>query len=618
MGQAVANRGPDSSGVWSSEKDKIGLSHSRLAIVDLSAAGHQPMESEERRYVISFNGEIYNHLDMRKSIESEKKIIWRGHSDTETLLAGIELWGFESTLKKTIGMFAVALWDKEEKALFLARDRFGEKPLYYSQQNEMFIFGSETKSLRAHPKFKSEISRNSLALLMRHNYIPAPYSIYEEVFKVMPGTYLKKLGKHIEVKEYWSTKESLKKENKFTESFDESLDSLEKTLKLAISRQMSADVPLGAFLSGGIDSSLIVSLMQSMSEEPVKTFSIGFYEKEFNEAEYAKKVAGHLGTDHTEIYVSADDALKVVNKLADIYDEPFSDSSQIPTYLVSQMAREYVTVTLSGDGGDELFCGYTRYLLTDKLWSKLNVTPLVLRKAAAKVILSVSVDSWNRLKFIIPKKWKMINLGDKLHKAAPVLESKSIDELYQRLVSHWHEPERVVIGASEPLTALTDEKRNPCLSHPIHQMMALDTISYLSDDILVKVDRAAMANSLEVRIPFLDHTVYEKAWSIPLKFKLRNGNTKECLRKILFKYIPQELIERPKAGFSIPLGEWLRGPLKVWAERLLEEERLYEEGFFDTKLVRKKWNEHQLGKHNWQYLLWDVLMFQLWYERHHK
>jgi asparagine synthase (glutamine-hydrolysing) len=619
MGKAIFSRGPDSGGVWSSEDDKVGFSHRRLAIVDLSPAGHQPMESLSGRYVISFNGEIYNHEDIRRDINKVNNTIsWRGHSDTETLLAAIELWGVESTLKKAIGMFSISLWDKNEKALYLARDRFGEKPLYYSQQDNFFIFASETKSLRAHTEFKAEISRNSLSLLMRHNYIPAPYSIYDNVFKLMPGTYAKKIGDRLDIKEYWSASESFNNDENEFQSDEDAVSSLEEVLKQAIGRQMMADVPLGAFLSGGIDSSLIVSLMQSMSERPVKTFSIGFNEEAFNEAEHAKQVAKHLGTEHTELYVSAEDALKVVDELASIYDEPFSDSSQIPTYLVSKMAKEHVTVSLSGDAGDELFCGYNRYLMTNKLWTKLNVTPLALRKLTAKLLLSISVDTWNKFNSILPSKWKMANLGDKLHKAAGVIVCANIGELYKGLVSHWHTPENIVLGSKEPLTALTDKQRNPNLSHPIKQMMALDTISYMTDDILVKVDRAAMANSLETRVPFLDHTVFEHAWKMPFNTKLKGSSTKDCLRQILFKYVPRELIERPKTGFGIPLGEWLKGPLIDWADLLLNEDRLVDEGFFDAKIITKMWNEHKSGERNWQYQLWDVLMFQAWFEKHHK
>ena len=617
MGEAILSRGPDSAGVWICKKNGVGLSHRRLAIVDLSSAGHQPMLSDSTRYVIAFNGEIYNHEDIRREIEKQLTINWRGHSDTETLLAGIELWGVELTLKKTIGMFAFALWDKESKTMFLARDRFGEKPLYYTQQDDLFLFGSELKSFRANPDFKADVSRDSLSLLMRHNYIPAPYSIYESVFKLMPGTFAVLTDGKLTIQKYWSAMDSFNTAENDLMKESEVASHLEYTLKNAIKRQMMADVPLGAFLSGGIDSSLIVALMQSMTDRPVKTFSIGFNEDEYNEAHYAKEVAKHLGTEHAELYVSAKDALDVVEHLTDIYDEPFSDSSQIPTYLVSKMAKEYVTVSLSGDAGDELFCGYNRYLMTAKTWDKLNKMPLLLRKGVAKVLLAVPTDKWNSINRWIPSKYRMSNLGDKLHKAAGVITSRTIDELYKGLVSHWHNPKNIVLGSKEPLTVLTDKSRKPGLKNPILEMMALDTLSYMTDDILVKVDRAAMANSLETRIPFLDHTVFEAAWRIPLGAKLKGSSTKDCLKKILFKYVPKELIERPKTGFGIPLEQWLRGPLSGWANKLLDKQRLENEGFFDAEKISKMWGEHKSGQRNWQYLLWDVLMFQAWYEKNH-
>ncbi|EGU36728.1 asparagine synthetase, glutamine-hydrolyzing [Vibrio ichthyoenteri ATCC 700023] len=620
MGNAIYTRGPDSAGIWSCKKDRIGFSHRRLAILDLSPAGHQPMESMSGRYVIAFNGEIYNHNDIRLEVEAESSanVHWKGHSDTETLLASIELWGLEATLKKAIGMFAIALWDRKNKELLIARDRFGEKPLYYSKQGELFIFGSELKSFRVHDDFNMSIDRDSIALLMRHNYIPAPYSIYEGVFKLMPGTIAVYKNGNVEHKEYWSPYAFFESSETLLSDSTTTIESLEETLKTAIKRQMMADVPLGAFLSGGVDSSLIVSLMQSMSERPIKTFSIGFKEDGYNEAEFAKKVAEHLGTDHTELYVSASDTLEVVDKLSDIYDEPFSDSSQIPTFLVSKMAKEHVTVSLSGDAGDELFCGYNRYLMTHKLWRKLSKTPFVIRKMLSTLFLSVSVESWNQFNAVLPSQFRMNNLGDKLHKAASVICSRSLDELYKGLVSHWHNPNEIVLGAREPLTALTDPNRIPNVEHPILKMMALDTLSYMTDDILVKVDRAAMANSLETRVPFLDHSVFEFAWQMKFSSKLNGASTKDCLRKILFKHVPRELIERPKVGFGVPLDSWLRGPLREWASELLNRERVQSEGFFDADVIDKMWVEHIEGERNWQYQLWDILMFQSWYEKHHK
>lgn len=615
MGDAILSRGPDSSGIWYDEASGIGLSHRRLAIVDLTEAGHQPMMSSSGRFVIAFNGEIYNHLDIRAELECESDCNWHGHSDTETLLAAIEVWGLQATLEKAVGMFALALWDKDQDTLMLARDRFGEKPLYFAQQEDLFIFGSELKSLRAHPEFKAEIDRGALALLLRHNYIPAPYSIYKDAQKLMPGTILTYTSSKVQVEEYWSAHDHFRDDSakEFT-----TVAELEATLTNAVRRQMLADVPLGAFLSGGIDSSLIVALMQTLSDKPVKTFSIGFDNAQFNEAHYAKDVAEHLGTEHTELYVSAQDALDVVDRLSDIYDEPFADSSQIPTFLVSKLARKHVTVALSGDAGDELFCGYNRYLITSMLWSKISVFPYFSRYWLSILLKTIPASMWNRMAALAPKKFRMSNFGDKIHKGAEVICSKDLDELYEGLVSHTKDPSCLVLNSEEPATAITDSSRNPKLNNSILNMMALDTVSYLPDDILVKVDRAAMANSLETRVPFLDHTVFELAWRLPLKAKLEEGKTKKCLRDILSKYVPDQLIDRPKKGFGVPLAVWLRGPLKEWAEDLLEEERLIREGFFDVVSVRKIWQEHVSGKHDRHYFLWNILMFQSWYEKHHK
>jgi asparagine synthase (glutamine-hydrolysing) len=620
MGLAIANRGPDSQAIWLDAQAGIGLSHRRLAIVDLSPAGHQPMHSDSGRYVIAFNGEIYNHLAIRTQLEQLSQRQWRGHSDTETLLAGIETWGLKKTLELAVGMFALALWDNQTNQLQLARDRFGEKPLYYGWNNNVFLFGSELKSFRAHPDFAAEINRDALCLYLRHNYIPAPYSIYQGIAKLLPASIatLQADGNNLVIEQYWDAKAVMANQQHDTRSDTDQIETLEQLLKQAVGDQMMADVPLGAFLSGGVDSSLIVALMQQQSDKPIKTFSIGFYEKEFNEAEHAKAVATHLGTEHTELYVSADDALKLVSSMAQVYDEPFADSSQLPTYLVSQMAKQHVTVSLSGDAGDEVFCGYNRYLLTDMTWSKLAKVPVFLRKLAAKILRAVPVNLWNKLNTLLPSRYKMANLGDKLHKAADVISSSSLDELYYGLISHWKNPASVVIGGREPHTLLTTPSQNSMFRHSIPRMMALDTLTYLPDDILVKVDRAAMAVSLETRVPFLDHRVFEYAWTMPQRLKLNKGVTKDCLRKILYKYVPQHLIERPKSGFAVPVADWLRGPLKPWAEQLLLPERLAKEGIFDHQHISQMWLEHQSGKRNWQYHLWDILMFQSWYETHHQ
>ncbi|AJQ55330.1 asparagine synthase (glutamine-hydrolyzing) [Aeromonas dhakensis] len=621
MGKAIIERGPDSAGIWYSSEDSIGFVHRRLAIVDLSEAGHQPMTSNTGRYILSYNGEVYNHEDLRCELEEISPREWRGHSDTETLLAAIEQWGLKITLQKATGMFSLALWDTQSKKLQLARDRFGEKPLYYGWLNDVFLFGSQLNALRCHPMFQPEIDRDSITLLLRHNYIPAPYSIYKDVYKLLPGSILTlEKEKRVDIETYWSARDVMShcRASEDTAPVEEQLATLEKTLKKAVARQMVADVPLGAFLSGGVDSSLVVALMQAQSTIPVKTFSIGFDDPRFNEAEFAKSVAKHLGTEHTELYVTAEDALAVVPKLADIYDEPFSDSSQIPTFLVSQIARQHVTVSLSGDAGDELFCGYNRYLLTARLWNKIDAIPIILRRILGVMLTIIPVKSWNSISKIFPMKAQINNFGDKLHKAAAVLTCRDVEELYLGLVSHWQKPEEIVLGSKEPKTVLTDPERKAKFSDPILQMMAQDTLSYLPDDILVKVDRAAMAVSLETRVPFLDHEVLEHAWRLPKKLKLNEGQSKWCLRQILYRYVPKNLIERPKMGFAVPLDSWLRGPLREWAEDLIDEKRLLEEGFFNAGLVQKMWQEHLSGKRNWQYQLWDILMFQAWYQRYHK
>jgi asparagine synthase (glutamine-hydrolysing) len=620
MAEAITQRGPDSAGYWLNEESQVGFAHRRLAIVDLTDAGHQPMASASGRYMLSYNGEIYNHQALRQELEQIATHQWRGHSDTETLLAAIEQWGLILTLQKATGMFALALWDTQTRQLQLARDRFGEKPLYYGWQQETFLFGSQLSALRAHPAFAAEINRDAITLLLRYSYIPAPYSIYQNIYKLLPGTVLTlDADSQLSSEVYWSARESMSEAAvaTCTAAENQQLAELEQTLKNAVVQQMVADVPLGAFLSGGVDSSLIVALMQEQSTKPIKTFSIGFDDPRFNEAEFAKAVAIQLGTEHTELYVTAEDVLSVVPKLAEIYDEPFSDSSQIPTYLVSQMARQHVTVSLSGDAGDELFCGYNRYILTAKTWNKLNRIPVLLRKVLAALLLAVPVKGWNALSAILPLRWRLSNLGDKFHKAAVVLASRNAEQLYLGLVSHWQNPERVVLGGKEPTTALTDAKRKASFDDPILQMMAQDTLSYLPDDILVKVDRAAMAVSLETRVPFLDHKVFEHAWRLPMQIKLKDGKSKWCLRQILYKYVPEALIERPKMGFSVPLDTWLRGPLQCWAEDLLSEDRLTRDGFFNVKCVRDMWQQHLSGKHNWQYQLWNILMFQAWHQRYH-
>lgn len=619
MADTLIHRGPDDAGVWVGEAAGVGLAHRRLSIVDLSPAGHQPMVSSSGRYVIAFNGEIYNHLDLRRELGEQN---WRGHSDTETLLAGIEAWGLEATLKKSNGMFAIALWDSQTSMLLLARDRIGEKPLYYGWQGggaeRTFLFGSELKALKAHPAFAAAIDRGALCLLLRHNYIPAPYSIYQGVAKLEPGCLLSVSLAQPEPKilKYWDAVSMAQAgvAQPFAGTPEEAVNALEKLSKDAVRQQMMADVPLGAFLSGGIDSSTIVALMQAQSSRPVKTFTIGFDNRGYNEAEHAKAVARHLGTEHTELYVTPKQAMEVIPRLPGLYCEPFADSSQIPTFLVSQLAKQHVTVSLSGDAGDELFCGYNRYQLTASLWGKISLVPSPLREIAARGITALSPATWDRLAHYIPGTGRLRLLGDKLHKGAGVLSSRTVDELYLGMVSLLRNPSEWVIGGQEPATHLTGLRPELSGLNAVEQMMALDAISYLPDDILVKVDRAAMGVSLESRVPFLDHRLVEFAWSLPLHYKLRDGQTKWPLRQVLYRHVPRELIERPKMGFGVPLHDWLRGPLRDWAENLLGEDRLRREGFFYPAPVRAMWAEHLSGSRNWANHLWGVLMFQAWQE----
>jgi asparagine synthase (glutamine-hydrolysing) len=627
MASTIANRGPDDEGYWCDVAQRIGLGHRRLAIVDLSAAGHQPMASTSDRYVLAYNGEIYNHMVLREELERTGKApTWRGHSDTETLLAGFEAWGISSTVERAIGMFAFGVWDRQTSTLTLGRDRLGEKPLYYGWQgvgrSRVFLFGSELKALRAHPAFENSINRAALSLQLRHNYIPAPYSIYHGISKLPPGSLLtvSLRAPEVQVSAYWSGAEAVRSgvSNTFSGTAAHAVDELEVLLKDAVRLQMMSDVPLGAFLSGGVDSSTVVALMQAQSSRPVKTFTIGFNEEGYNEAQHAKVVAKHIGTDHTELYVTPAEAMAVIPRLAQLYDEPFSDSSQIPTFLVSQLAKQHVTVSLSGDAGDELFCGYNRYQMTANLWGKLDRSPMPLRRAAAAGLTSIAPQAWNRIAGVvgglIPAAARMSNLGDKLHKGAAALVSKSCDDLYLNLVSHWPDPGAVVIGGVEPPTMLTGNAPSMNDIDSVQRMMALDMLTYLPDDILAKVDRAAMGVSLETRVPFLDHRVVEFAWRLPQSLKLHGGQTKWALRQVLYRHVPKELIERPKMGFGVPIGEWLRGPLRPWAEALLENSRLLREGFFDPAPIRTKWAEHLSGQRNWEYHLWDVLMFQLWFE----
>jgi asparagine synthase (glutamine-hydrolysing) len=617
----IAHRGPDDSGIWTDLDAGVAIAHCRLSVVDLSPAGCQPMMSRSGRFVFVFNGEIYNHSELRRLLGTYD---WRGHSDTEVLLACFAAWGVNGTLKKAVGMFAFALWDRAEQSLTLGRDRIGEKPLYYGWQGDAFLFGSELKALKAHPSFRGEINRDVVPLLLRHSYIPAPYSIFRGIRKLLPGTVIRLkrsqlgwiAGEIPEPTPYWSFNSIVHNltRRSFVGSETEAISAVETCLKEAVGLQMVADVPLGAFLSGGIDSSTIVALMQAQSTRPVKTFTVGFHEARHNEAEYAKAVAQHLGTDHTELYVTPEEARAVIPSLSVFYDEPFSDSSQIPTFLVSKMARQQVTVSLSGDAGDELFGGYNRYIWASRMWRTLKWFPQPIRHLSAAALTKLSPERWNKIYGGIvawlPERYRTVQPGDKAYKLAELFSTKDPQDIYHRLVSHWKEPMQVALGAVEP-----DTRLGPCVESSMefdHWMMYLDTLTYLPDDILVKVDRAAMAVSLETRVPFLDHRVVELAWQLPLSMKIRNGKGKWILRQVLNKYVPNSLVDRPKMGFGVPIDTWLRGPLRDWAEALLNEGRLRKEGFFNTQPIRQKWLEHLSGQRNWQYHLWDILMFQAW------
>jgi asparagine synthase (glutamine-hydrolysing) len=625
MAGRIAHRGPDDAGVWVDERAGIALAHRRLSILDLSPAGHQPMQSASGRFVLVFNGEIYNHLAMRRELEgvdcraSLAMTRWRGHSDTETLLAGFEAWGIEETLKKTVGMFAIALWDKAECRLTLVRDRLGEKPLFYGWVHGTFVFGSELKALRAYPGFDNPVSRDALALYLQFCTVPAPYSIYQDIFKLEPGCMLSLnakglAGKTVRVEPYWRFTDAVRQGLAAPiQSETEAVAALEAALCESVALQVLADVPLGAFLSGGVDSSTIVALMQAQSSKPVQTFTVGFDEAGFDESPHALAVARHLGTEHHALRVTAADARSVIPLLPSMYDEPFADSSQIPTYLVSKAARQHMTVALSGDAGDELFGGYNRYFWGQRVWNRLGWMPPVLRQGLGAGIQQVPAKAWDVLGRALPGAHGIGRLGDKAYKLANRLTTvQSVDDLYRSLVTVWPKPTDVVRGASRLLTKLDDASLVVGVPEAEHRMMLWDTLTYLPNDILTKVDRAAMSVSLETRVPFLDHRLVELAWRLPLQMKIRGGQGKWALRQVLYKYVPRELIERPKAGFGIPVGQWLRGPLREWAEALLDEVRLEREGYIYPAPIRQKWAEHLSGQRDHTTSLWAVLMFQAW------
>ena len=626
MADTLRHRGPDDRGAWVDAEAGVALSMRRLAILDLSEAGHQPMQSASGRYVIVFNGEIYNCEELRRELTNRGEApAFRGHSDTEVMLAAFESWGVLDSLRRFNGMFAFGLWDRQQRTLTLARDRFGEKPLFYSVVGRSFLFASELKALRAHPAFVGQIDLGAVALYLRHNCIPAPYSIYTNTRKLPPASLLTVSATDFAAspRSYWSLREIAETglANPFTGTESDAVDELDTLLRDAVKIRMYSDVPLGAFLSGGIDSSTVVSLMQAQTSLPVKTFSIGLKESEYNEASEAARVARHLHTDHTELYATPQEAMEVVPHLPRIYDEPFADSSQIPTFLVARLARQHVTVSLSGDGGDEVFGGYNRHTWAGQLWRKLEPIPLPLRRLGAAGILSLSAEAWDSLfrasNSVLPREWRQRMPGYKLHKLASVMGSSDAHDMYYRLTSHWMAPKTIVPGGREPPTLLT-QGAVAAFPSATEQMMYLDSVTYLPDDILVKLDRATMAVSLEGRVPLLDHRVAEFAWRLPLAMRVRQREGKWILRKVLDRYVPRELVERPKFGFGIPLDSWLRGPLRDWAEALLNEGRLRREGFLNPEPIRRYWQEHLSGRRSWQYHLWDVLMFQAWLDEHHR
>ncbi|MDA9866930.1 asparagine synthase (glutamine-hydrolyzing) [Gammaproteobacteria bacterium] len=639
MSSTLSHRGPDNTGYWICESGQVALGHKRLSILDLSTSGHQPMISSSNRFIIVFNGEIYNHLKLRQEIDVYKNskninFSWKSSSDTETLLVCFEMWGFEDTINKLVGMFSICLFDKELNTLKLARDRLGEKPLYFGYINNSFVFASELKALKKFPNFTNKINRNALKKYFKYMYIPCPYSIYDDIYKLEPGHIISLNIKDIKnvvdlragIKPYWSLKGIIKKNNinPLQKDDEQYLTELENHIQEAIKTQSIADVPLGAFLSGGIDSSLITSLMQKESSIPVQTFTVGFEESSFDESLFAKEVSSHLGTEHHELFVTSKEARDVIPKLPYIYDEPFSDSSQIPTFLVCLAASKKVKVALSGDAGDELFGGYNRYLWAPRLWKKAEWMPYLFRRFVGHSLGSIPAHRIDKLESILhgfrPRNKNVSNLSNKIEKLSKGLkDSRSIDDLYMSLISEWTDPDQIV---------LSDDKANKNnafkFNDPFHDsftmnndslnMMYLDSLTYLPDDILCKVDRAAMANSLETRVPFLDHRVVEYAWKMPYKMKIRDNRGKWALRQILYKYVPSEIIDRPKTGFAVPLGEWLRGPLREWAEDLIDEHKLKNQGYLNHKSVREIWALHLSGTVDFTAKIWSILMFQSWLE----
>ncbi len=622
MSAAIHHRGPDDEDTWCDVDAGIGFGHRRLSIIDLSTHGRQPMESESGRYVIAYNGEVYNFPDLRRELES-KGHTFRGHSDTEVILAAIEEWGLESALNRFVGMFAFALWDRSSRQLHLVRDRLGIKPLYYGWCGQSLLFGSELRAIERHPDFVGEVDREALSLYLRFSYVPAPWSMFKGVRKLSPGTILTTDGVQGNERSdvYWSLHDVAESGIRapFRGDDREAATKLEDLLREATRQRMIADVPIGVLLSGGVDSSTVAALMQSESTSPVSSFTIAFPDSEFDESKDAGLVANHLGTDHHELPVTARDALESIPQLPALADEPFADSSQIPTFLVSHLARRHVTVCLSGDGGDEVFGGYNRYAWCEPLYAIFDRTPYEFRNLVGRSMRIVSPATWDRtaraLHPLLPKSLRLRDPGDKIYKAATVISSPTPADAYLRLISQWQSPGNIVLGSEEPQTLIAQAENWDHIPDLTRQMMYLDSMTYLPDDILAKVDRASMAWSLEARVPLLDHRVVDFAWTLPRHMKVSDGVTKSILRDVLYKYVPREVIERPKWGFAIPLHDWLRGPLRDWADTLLDEQRLISEGYFRPKEILRVWQEHLSGRRNWHTHLWSVLIFQAWLDR---
>ncbi len=616
----LQHRGPDDQGVWVAPQQHIALGHRRLSIIDLSTLASQPMLSACGRYCLVFNGEIYNFKSLRTELETLGQV-FSSTSDTEVLLVAISQWGLETALSKCNGMFAIALWDKQCQTLSLARDRMGEKPVYYGWNQEYFLFASELSALKAHRQFKPVINRQALTLYLRYGYIPTPYSIYQHIYKLPPASFIEinlrqKSLPH--AKFYWSTQTAY--QTPCDLSFTEAKQQLNTLLLDAVDLRMVADVPLGAFLSGGFDSSLVVALMQAQSMNKVKTFSLGFYEQRYNEAQHAQAVAKYLKTDHTELYVTPKQAMEIIPDLAGIYKEPFADSSQIPTFLVCKLARSKVTVSLSGDGGDELFGGYKRYFWLQQDWQKITQLSLGSRQFLVKLLKVCPAIVFEKVfsltKKILPKKFQKVDLATKIAHLSRRLSYQSGEQLYLELISQWEQPEQIVLNTTEPKT-LIHQSATVAMEALLQQVMYLDAVTYLPDDILVKVDRASMAVSLEARVPLLDHRVVEFAAALPLPYKMQQNTGKRVLREVLYDYIPRDLMDRPKMGFGVPIDYWLRADLREWAEDLLNPVTLKQQGYFNPDAILTKWQQHLSGKQDWHYDLWNILMFQSWLQASH-